>query len=33
LHLLGFDHEIEQERIEMERLEDKILEEIAKLDA
>jgi len=33
LHLLGFDHEIEQERVEMEELEDKILEEIAKLDA
>lgn len=33
LHLLGFDHEIEQERIEMEGLEDRILEEIAKLDA
>ena len=33
LHLLGFDHEIEQERIEMEELEDRILEEIAKLDA
>ena len=33
LHLLGFDHEIEQERLEMEEFEDKILEEIAKLDA
>ena len=33
LHLLGFDHEIEQERIEMEEFEDRILEEIAKLDA
>lgn len=32
LHLLGFDHEIEQERIEMEGFEDKILEKIAKLD-
>lgn len=33
LHLLGFDHEIEQERIEMEALEDAILEEIIKFHA
>lgn len=33
LHLLGLDHEVEHERIEMEALEDEILEEIIKLQA
>ena len=30
LHLLGFDHETQQEQVEMEGLEDKILEELTK---